>query len=187
MSGARPSYHHGDVRRAASEAVAAAIRQGGEEQVTIRSVAAAIGVTHAALYRHVRSVDELLDDAAAVFLASLVDGAPAAEPVAAFLERYAQRAVADPHHYRLAFARRRDGGPSPRTEAALRDLRDHAALVFAHAWPGDAPRDTMHRVIRTWSTVHGMLDLAAHGLVVAEPGAPLVRYVVRSGLRAAGG
>lgn len=185
MSAERSSYHHGDVRRAATEAVAEAVRRGGESQVTIRSIASTVGVSHAALYRHVRSVDELLDEAAAAFLTTLVDRAPTDEPVDAFLRRYVERAVADPHHYRLAFTRPRDRTVAPRTDDAIRALRDHAGRVFADAWPDDTARDTMHRVIRTWSTVHGMLDLAAHGLVVAEPGPPLVRYVVRSGLRAA--
>lgn len=179
-----PPYHHGNVRGAALEAVAEAIRADGMAGVTIRSIAAAVGVSHAALYRHVASIDDLLDEAAARFLRSIVGDDPE-EEVEAFLRRYVERAVADPHHYRLAFSRPRDGRSSPRTEDALTALRDHAGAVFALGWPDDTRRATMHRVIRTWSTVHGMLDLAGHGLVVTADESALVRYVVSSALRSA--
>lgn len=185
MSGAAAPYHHGDVHRAAVEAVVAAIRRGGEREVTIRSIAGEIGVSHAALYRHVGSVDELVDEATARFLDALVGDAPADEPVEAFLARYVEHAVGDPHHYRSAFARARDADRAPSTAASLRRLRDHAGRVFGHAWPDDSRGATIHRVIRTWSTVHGMLDLAALGLVVTDGPDALVRYVVRSALRSA--
>lgn len=185
MTGTAAPYHHGDVRRAAADAVVTAIRRGGEREVTIRSIAGEIGVSHAALYRHVASVDQLVDDAAAGFLDSLVAGASADEPLEAFLHRYVESAVADPHHYRLAFTRARDVDRAPGTAASLRRLRDHAGRVFAHAWPDDTRAATIHRVIRTWSTVHGMLDLASLGLVVTDGQAALVRYVVRSAQRSA--
>lgn len=179
-----PPYHHGNVRSAALDAVADAIRGDGVAGVTIRSIAATVGVSHAALYRHVASIDDLLDETAARFLRSIVDGDPE-ERVEVFLRRYVERAVTDPHHYRLAFSRPREGRSWPQTEDALTALRDHAGAVFAHGWPDDTRRATMHRVIRTWSTVHGMLDLAAHGLVVTTDEAALVRYVVSSALRSA--
>lgn len=162
-----------------------AIRRGGEREVTIRSIAGEIGVSHAALYRHVGSVDELIDEATARFLDSLVDGASTDEPVEAFLGRYVERAVDDPHHYRAAFTRARDTERAPMTAASLRRLRDHAGRVFAHAWPDDSRGATIHRVIRTWSTAHGMLELAASGLVATDSNEALVRYVVRSTLRSA--
>ena len=185
MTGAATPYHHGDVRRAAAQAVVEAIRRGGEREVTIRSIAAEIGVSHAALYRHVTSVDDLVDDATSRFLDGLVADAPSDEPVEAFLARYVGLAVGDPHHYRLAFVRARDLERAPATAAALRRLRDHAGRVFANAWPDDSRAATIHRVVRTWSTVHGVLDLAALGLVVTDGPAALQRYVVRSALRSA--
>ena len=185
MNAAATPYHHGDVHRSAVEAVVAGIRRGGEREVTIRSIAAEIGVSHAALYRHVGSVDELVDEATARFLDDLVGDASADEPVEAFLARYVEHAVDDPHHYRAAFTRARDAERAPMTAASLRRLRDHAGRVFARAWPDDTRGATIHRVIRTWSTVHGMLDLAALGLVVTDGRDALVRYVVRSALRSA--
>lgn len=185
MSGTQAPYHHGDLRRAAIEAVVAAIRRGGEREVTVRSIASELGVTHAALYRHVASVDALVDAATAGFLATIVDDRQTDEAMSDFLQHYVERAVADPNLYRLAFARARDGERSPATAAELRRLRDHAGRVFASAWPDDTRAATMHRVIRTWSTVHGMLDLAALGLVVTDGQDALARYVVRSALRSA--
>lgn len=179
-------YHHGDVRRAATDALVDRVRRDGPAGVTIRAIAGDVGVSHAALYRHVTSVDELLDDAAARFLLSLVEDARPDEPVEVFLRRYVERALDDPQWYRLAFARAAaTAGRAPVTAEALTTLRDHAGAVFAHAWPDDTPRATMHRVLRTWSTVHGMLDLSGLGLVVTTSPASLRTYLVESALRSA--
>ena len=87
MTGAAAPNHHGDVHRAAADAVVAAISCDGEREVTIRSIATEIGVSHAALYRHVASVDEPVVDATARFLDTLVAGASTDEPLEAFLRR----------------------------------------------------------------------------------------------------
>lgn len=178
-------YHHGDVKEAAVRATVDMVRRSGAPAVTVRMVAAEVGVSHAALYRHVHSVDDLLDEAAARFLRHLTQDASPQESVEAFLRRYIDRAIADPHHYRLAFDIASDPDRTPLTAAALQVLRRHATGVFADAWPHDSPSATRHRVLRTWATAHGMVNLALLGLVGTRKPSDMARYITRSALTAA--
>jgi AcrR family transcriptional regulator len=61
----KPAYHHGDLRNALIEAAAAAVEQGGPDAVSLRELAASIGVSRAAPYRHFADRDELLAAVAA--------------------------------------------------------------------------------------------------------------------------
>lgn len=57
----RTSYHHGDLRAALVAAGVEAARQGGEEAVRLNRLAAQVGVSPAAAYRHFPSgLEELL-------------------------------------------------------------------------------------------------------------------------------
>src|SRR5262249_53402920 len=58
---AKRTYHHGDLRRALSEAAWRIVRKDGLEALTLREVARRVGVTHAAPYHHFASRDALLD------------------------------------------------------------------------------------------------------------------------------
>ncbi|HEY6879618.1 MAG TPA: helix-turn-helix domain-containing protein, partial [Polyangiales bacterium] len=54
-------YHHGDLRRALIDAAWGLLREGGSRALTLREVARAVGVTHAAPYHHFPTHASLLD------------------------------------------------------------------------------------------------------------------------------
>src|SRR5688500_95290 len=54
------SYHHGDLRRALVKAALHLIQKEGMDQLTLRKVAKAAGVSHAAPYAHFSSKSELV-------------------------------------------------------------------------------------------------------------------------------
>jgi AcrR family transcriptional regulator len=57
----RDRYHHGDLRSALIEAAVGAAREGGEHAVGLNRLAAAVGVSASAAYRHFPGgLDELL-------------------------------------------------------------------------------------------------------------------------------
>ena len=58
---AKPAYHHGDLRRALTEAAWELVREHGLDALTLREVARKVGVTHAAPYHHFESREALLD------------------------------------------------------------------------------------------------------------------------------
>jgi AcrR family transcriptional regulator len=81
-----PSYHHGNLRQALIDAALARIRDHGVESVSLRALARALGVSHAAPARHFASRDALFAAIAELgfrTLAAHVVAArdPAADPV----------------------------------------------------------------------------------------------------------
>ena len=61
---ARSTYHHGDLRRALLAEASKLARSGGPDAVTLREVARRLGVSPAAIYRHIPDRDALLGEVA---------------------------------------------------------------------------------------------------------------------------
>jgi AcrR family transcriptional regulator len=57
---AKRTYHHGDLRAAVLKAASSEIERGGFETLSLRELAASIGVAHSAPYRHFADRDALL-------------------------------------------------------------------------------------------------------------------------------
>ena len=55
------SYHHGNLRQALIDAGIKLINENGEENLSLRKVAAACDVSHAAPYAHFKDKEELID------------------------------------------------------------------------------------------------------------------------------
>ncbi len=62
----KENYHHGDLRNALIEAAIVLLAQHGVDGLSLREVAKAAGVSHAAPYRHFRNKTELLESIAAL-------------------------------------------------------------------------------------------------------------------------
>ena len=60
----RPTYHHGDLRRALVEAGVELARSGGADAIVLREVARRLQVSPAAMYRHFPDREALLGDVA---------------------------------------------------------------------------------------------------------------------------
>mgnify|MGYP006270250609 CR=1 FL=1 len=61
MAGERPSYHHGDLRPKLIETAMDCIERDGVAKLSLRKIAADLGVSHNAPYMHFASKDTLLD------------------------------------------------------------------------------------------------------------------------------
>ena len=55
------NYHHGNLRQALIDAGIRIINEKGEDNLSLRKVAAACDVSHAAPYAHFKNKDELLE------------------------------------------------------------------------------------------------------------------------------
>ena len=108
---AKRAYHHGDLRAALLEAAASEIERHGFETLSLRQLAASIGVSRSAPYRHFADRDALLAALATRGFGELLerynDGRRARTPAArlracgrAYLELAANR----PQLFRLMFA-----------------------------------------------------------------------------------
>jgi AcrR family transcriptional regulator len=182
------AYHHGDLARALVTAALDLIAKRGPEALTLREVAAAVGVTHGAAYRHFADKEALLAAVAeegyrglAQKLASAASSAVTDPParVRALGAAYVEFAMARPAHYRVMWGPRvNEDGRFPSLEAAI---SEGFALVIAEfergqaagAFRDDPPRDL---AISFWVAAHGYVELVLRRRLKVKSEAVAVAY-----------
>jgi AcrR family transcriptional regulator len=173
MSGARRTYHHGDLKRALTAAALALVAEKGPKGFTLSEAARRAGVSVAAPYRHFADKADLLATVAEQGFVELHDALSAArastpdmrEQVIELGRAYVGWAVTHPDYYQVMF-----GGDLVKTEhpelqaagaAAFGELLD-AILRCQQA--GMMPRrDPLDIAGPMWSLVHGIASLASAG------------------------
>ena len=94
------SYHHGNLRQALIDAGIKIINENGEENLSLRKVAAACGVSHAAPYAHFKDKDELIEaikeNVTERFMEKLVDAIEGKPTADAAIVPFAQENVSSP-------------------------------------------------------------------------------------------
>lgn len=175
------------VRRRILDAARKLYLEGGVDGVSARKVAAAVGVSATALYRHFRGIDDILHalrmeghEKLATYLRAVAATLPALERLEGMGRAYHRFALENPHHFELMFLVR--SAEAPRREAVQQELftlmllRDAVASGIAS---GElrADLDVMTVTTALWAQVHGLTALAVSGLLVqataAEQGAVL--------------
>lgn len=159
-------YHHGNLRDSLLDAADALLAQDGAQALTLRAVAKAAGVSHAAPYHHFASREQLLAAVAARAFTGLAatmaaaDGDHAraqAERLIDICEVYVEFARARPAQFRLMF------GPMLAQKSRYPDLKQAAENAFhvlvAAATAFDPPRGP-ELALTGWSLAHGLANLA---------------------------
>jgi AcrR family transcriptional regulator len=161
-------YHHGSLRDAAVDKALAHLRIGYAALPTLRELAAGIGVTHRALYRHFPDKDALAAAVAGAgfdLLAAAMVHAGGQNPRTA-ITGYLRFALSEPGLYRLMFslgssALLREPYPGPMVRRVLAIATD----AFAGA---DEATGTRDRVISAWGMAHGLVELWRNGALRAD-------------------
>lgn len=184
----RGSYHHGDLARALEEAAITLLEERGPEGLTLREVAAAVGVTHAAAYRHFEDKTALLAAVAeqgfralALALAAAVarEHGDAVARLRAFGEAYVAFALDHPAQYGVMFGPRlNESGRFPSLEDAIgevvtivaRDIKDGQAA--GRIRPG-RKRDIGMSI---WIFSHGYAELVHRRRVKVKNRAVALEY-----------
>lgn len=164
---ARGGYHHGDLARAALNAAVAIIDREGSEAVSMRAIAAELGVTHRALYRYYGDRDALLSACAAAGYRALLERVAPSTDLRGYSEAYLQFALARPHLY-ATMLRAHVGARSEELERAV-----GAVIGRARTAIGDD-----RAVQRAWTILHGGLSLHAAGALRARDGDALVAFLL---------
>lgn len=151
----RSQYHHGDLRSALVATAWEVVARDGVEGLSLRAVAEALGVSHAAPSHHFRDKASLL---AAVRLEAWERFADRLEAQAhlglrATGRAYVAFARAHPRQIELMFG---PGGPTPHAERAWNVLRSG---VKASAGAKAAAADLEAFAAAAWATVHGLATL----------------------------
>lgn len=183
-------YHHGDLRRALLEAATAAIAQDGVDQLSVRGLARATGVSHTAFRHHFGDRRGLLTALAAEGYAGMTQalrGVDRAGPEG-FLETgiaYIEWVLGHPAHFQVMFRPDLVDESDARLQESLGGLSE-ALMVGVSDFSGrhaeGAPR-TNPLALAAWSLTHGFATLALSGnLPTGGPGqslSDLARSVLR--------
>lgn len=167
----RATYHHGDLRTALVSAAEGLLASGAT--LSLRAVAKAAGVSHAAPYHHFANLDALLAAVATRGFHDLAADMEAAHPgvdtaarLVGHCTAYVAFALARPAAFRLMF--------SP----LLQHKADHPALQAAADGSFEVLRKAAHAhvaegadelALAGWSLAHGLASLAIDGALSTAP------------------
>ncbi len=183
---ARPRLHDEALGARLLETTSRVVAAGGEQAVTVRSVAAAAGTSPSAVYALFGSRDALVAAVSAEgfrrFGAHLAAVPRTDDPVADLLAlglAYRTSALQDPHFYRVMFDRAvaptavQGGAAPPATQRpTFVVLRDAVARVL----PGPRSDQAEPIAVALWGLVHGLVSLELAGLLPGSPDERTGRY-----------
>ena len=181
-------YHHGDLKEALITASHKILREKGADSLSLRAVAAEVGVSHMAPYSHFKSKKSLFQDVAASGFDELAsnmtqdsDGLThAAELILSYGVTYIEFALAQPQLYRLMLGQvenlgRRSAnksGEDSKTASASIEVspelqrsskRPFELLENAFAQTSQNELKVKAQALGAWSMVHGMAALLIEG------------------------
>ena len=184
-------YHHGNLRETLLAAADAVLARQGATGITLRDVAKAAGVSHAAPYHHFASLDEMLAAVAERGFAQLAGAmaVPAGESdprerLLQICEAYVNCARSHPAQFRLMF------GPLLARKHEFPALKTAAEGAFAQLLAASTALDAgrgPELALLGWSLAHGLsnllIDGAFDGLPMELPaGATLARQLAARAL-----
>lgn len=157
---ARSTYHHGDLRAAILSEAARMVAEQGADRMSLRELARAARVSHAAPAHHFTDRRGLFTALAAEGFRLLAEALTAARP--RFIDAalaYVRFALAHPGHYQVMFDKSlldaADPGLGAAEAAAAAELsRGVAGLADPHARD-----DPTGAELAAWSLVHGFVTL----------------------------
>jgi AcrR family transcriptional regulator len=166
----RDTYHHGDLKRALTEAALGLVTEKGPKGFTLREVARRAGVSAAAPYRHFADKADLLAAVATqgfVQLHETLTASAGEEPdlIRQVLDSgraYVRWAVTHPDYYQVMFGAELDKSDKPELLAAgARAFDDLLDVIVrcqeANLLPAGDPREIAGP---TWSLLHGIATLS---------------------------
>lgn len=171
--GVTDTYHHGNLRQALIDEAGKVLEHRGVEAISLRGLARALGVSHAAPNHHFSDRHELLAELAADGYRGLADAMSEAmdgEDPGDWLRRageaYIRFGLANPQRYRMMFASQLMTGECP---DRLLAESSRAYLLLLRAAYGEKPEvdPAEYRIATTelaaWSMVHGSVMLWLDG------------------------
>jgi AcrR family transcriptional regulator len=171
----RKTFHHGDLKQAALAAAYDLVGRAGHEALTLREVAAAVGVTHRSLYNHFADRNALLDAVATEAFLRMAASLKTARNATDFTRDYVRFALANPAIYALTASRPHGTMKHhPPLQSAAHAVITEAMRIFCD------PNQTSAMRRRTVMKVHmihhggislyvaGILDLASEHALVGE-------------------
>ena len=160
-------YHHGNLRETLLTAANSVLAERGAQGITLREVAKAAGVSHAAPYHHFASLNDLLAAVAELAFTRLGDSLELAaqepnarERLLKINDAYVACACAQPAQFRLMF------GPFLKHKAHYPALKTAADRAFGYVLSASCavdPKNGPILALTGWSLAHGLSNLLIDG------------------------
>lgn len=184
LSEQRDTYHHGDLKRALTEAALGLVSEKGPKGFTLREVARRAGVSAAAPYRRFADKADLLAAVATqgfvqlheTLTAVAADTADLHARMVNMARAYVRWAVTHPDYYQAMFGAETDTSDHPELltagERPFADLLD--AITQCQSAKILAKGDPLEIAGPTWSLLHGISTLSighdlSHGGIGEDP------------------
>ncbi|WP_243391538.1 TetR/AcrR family transcriptional regulator [Pseudohalioglobus lutimaris] len=178
--GSKSSYHHGDLRRTLLDQAALLLREEGEKGLSMRALAARVGVSRTAPYHHFKDKEDLLCAIATegfrrfIGVLSLESADLSETNVRQFVHSYLGFAISNAEYYDLMF-----GSQLWKSGSVNEALRQEAQASFrfyleqVRDWQRQGKVNNQLDPLRyaqvSWSALHGMCRLLIDGIYL-DPG-----------------
>lgn len=181
------SYHHGDLKSSLVSAALKILKENGVGALSLRAIAAEVGVSHMAPYAHFKNKKMLLQSIAATGFKELairmVDASKSLikpnELILSYGATYIEFAVENPELYRLMLGQVETSGrrqnskqkgvnknlikPELSLEMETNSKRPFELLHSAFKQIKQKQKNTIAQALGAWSMVHGMAALIIEG------------------------
>lgn len=193
------SYHHGDLKSALINAARKSIETQGAESLSLRSLAASIGVSHMAPYAHFKNKKELLQSVATEGFQELIrrlslvytDSDDPSRLILLYGAEYLKYATDNPQIYRLMINQvnqqesAEDPNPKDVVSYHLAEVsrQTYRLLRNAFSLDGSDYQTVSLRAQGAWSMVHGLSSLIIDGYIKIPEGMDYVEYVATTAMQ----
>lgn len=197
-------YHHGDLKASLISAANTILQRDGADALSLRAIAAEVGVSHMAPYAHFKNKKELIQSIAeegfvqmAVAMDVAADSLSAkksitpGELVLAYGACYLEFAITNPQLYRLMLGQVETTGRKNKKGSEEKGINSEPAnspfiesskrafvlLCEAFALRGDSDEQVKAQALGAWSMVHGMAALIIEGHIEVPEGTTIKNFL----------
>lgn len=192
-------YHHGDLKTSLITAANAILLRDGADALSLRAIAAEVGVSHMAPYAHFKNKKELIKSIAEAGFVQMAETMEAVavemkakkvlspgELVLAYGASYLEFATENPQLYRLMLGQVETTGRKSKkdevVEKANTDFINSSKKPFillreAFALRGDNDDKVKAQALGAWSMVHGMAALIIEGHIQIPDGTSFKHFL----------
>ena len=199
-------YHHGDLKASLIEAANIILLRDGADALSLRAIAAEVGVSHMAPYAHFKNKKELIKSIAEAGFVQMADTMEVVaielkskktlspgELVLAYGASYLEFATANPQLYRLMLGQVETTGRKTKKDEVSADIagsndsvispfiesskKPFILLREAFALRGDNDDKVKAQALGAWSMVHGMAALIIEGHIQVPKGTSFKHFL----------
>ncbi len=194
------SYHHGNLKESLIEAALVILERDGAEALSLRAIAAEVGVSHTASYSHFKNKKELFEGISEAGYELLADAfsegvaSPSSDledTVLSYGALYLQFALDNPQLYRLMLGQVETRGLKEplnpdsldTTKESITLKRPFLMLFKAFEEKLNDPETARYQALGAWGMVHGISALLIEGHLSVPQGLDLKSFLAKMALR----